>query len=74
MTSTMQQRLFALLFVLTLLLGSTSMHAQEQVRVTFTGFVQAIAQYGSESDYITPQLLTTSLPRGWGYVVDELRL
>ena len=52
MTSTMQQRLFALLFALTLLLGGTSMHAQEQVRVTFTGFVQAIAQYGSESDYI----------------------
>ena len=48
----MQQRLFALLFALTLLLGGTSMHAQEQVRVTFTGFVQAIAQYGSESDYI----------------------
>ena len=52
MTSTMQQRFFALLFALTLLLGGTSMHAQEQVRVTFTGFVQAIAQYGSESDYI----------------------
>ena len=52
MTSTMQQRLFALLFALTLLLGGTSMHAQEQVRVTFTGFIQAIAQYGSESDYI----------------------
>ena len=48
----MQQRLFALLFALTLLLGGTSMHAQEQVRVTFTGFIQAIAQYGSESDYI----------------------
>ena len=52
MTSTMQQRLFALLFALTLLLGGTSMHAQEQVRVTFTGFIQAIAQYGAESDYI----------------------
>ena len=52
MTSTMQQRFFALLFALTLLLGGTSMHAQEQVRVTFTGFIQAIAQYGSESDYI----------------------
>lgn len=52
MTSTMQQRLFALLFALTLLLGGTSMHAQEQVRVTFTGFIQTIAQYGSESDYI----------------------
>ena len=48
----MQQRFFALLFALTLLLGGTSMHAQEQVRVTFTGFIQAIAQYGSESDYI----------------------
>ena len=52
MTSTMQQRFFALLFALTLLLAGTSMHAQEQVRVTFTGFIQAIAQYGSESDYI----------------------
>ena len=52
MTSTMQQRLFALLFALTLLLGGTAMRAQEQVRVTFTGFIQAIAQYGSESDYI----------------------
>ena len=48
----MQQRFFALLFALTLLLAGTSMHAQEQVRVTFTGFIQAIAQYGSESDYI----------------------
>ncbi len=35
-----------------LLLSSVSSYAQEQVRVTFTGFIQALAQYGSESDYI----------------------
>lgn len=47
----MQRRLFSLL-ALVLLLSSTTTYAQEQVRFTFTGFVQAIAQYGSESDYI----------------------
>ena len=51
MTSTMQRRLISLL-ALVLLLSSTTTYAQEQVRFTFTGFVQAIAQYGSESDYI----------------------
>ena len=51
MTSKKQQRLFSLL-ALVLLLSSTTTYAQEQVRFTFTGFVQAIAQYGSESDYI----------------------
>ena len=51
MTSKKQQRLFSLL-ALVLLLSSTTIYAQEQVRFTFTGFVQAIAQYGSESDYI----------------------
>ena len=51
MTSKKQQRLFSLL-ALVLLLSSTTIHAQEQVRFTFTGFVQAIAQYGSESDYM----------------------
>ena len=51
MTSTMQWRLISLL-ALVLLLSSTTTYAQEQVRFTFTGFVQAIAQYGSESDYI----------------------
>lgn len=47
----MQRRLISLL-ALVLLLSSTTTYAQEQVRFTFTGFVQAIAQYGSESDYI----------------------
>ena len=47
----MQRRLFSLL-ALALLLSSTTIHAQEQVRFTFTGFIQAIAQYGSEGDYI----------------------
>lgn len=51
MTSTMQRRLISLL-ALVLLLSSTTIHAQEQVRFTFTGFIQAIAQYGSEGDYI----------------------
>ena len=51
MTSKKQQRLFSLL-ALVLLLSSTTTYAQEQVRFTFTGFVQAIAQYGSESDYM----------------------
>ena len=51
MTSKKQQRLFSLL-ALVLLLSSTTIHAQEQVRFTFTGFIQAIAQYGSEGDYI----------------------
>lgn len=51
MTSKKQQRLFSLL-ALVLLLSSTTIHAQEHVRFTFTGFVQAIAQYGSESDYM----------------------
>ena len=51
MTSTMQRRLISLL-ALVLLLSSTTTYAQEQVRFTFTGFVQAVAQYGSESDYI----------------------
>ena len=50
MTSKKQQRLFSLL-ALVLLLSSTT-HAQEQVRFTFSGYVQAIAQYGSEADYI----------------------
>lgn len=52
MTTKMQQRLFASLFALTLLLCGTAMQAQEQVRFTFSGYVQAIAQYGSEADYI----------------------
>ena len=47
----MQRRLISLL-ALVLLLSSTTIHAQEQVRFTFTGFIQAIAQYGSEGDYI----------------------
>ena len=51
MTSKKQQRLFSLL-ALVLLLSSTTIHAQEQVRFTFSGYVQAIAQYGSEADYI----------------------
>ena len=51
MTSKKQQRLFSLL-ALVLLLSSTTIHAQEQVRFTFSGYVQAIAQYGSEGDYI----------------------
>ena len=51
MTSKKQQRLFSLL-ALVLLLSSTTTYAQEQVRFTFTGFIQAIAQYGSEGDYI----------------------
>lgn len=51
MTSTMQRQLFSLL-ALFLLLSSTTIHAQEQVRFTFSGYVQAIAQYGSEADYI----------------------
>ena len=51
MTSKKQQRLFSLL-ALVLLLSSTTIHAQEQVRFTFSGYIQAIAQYGSEADYI----------------------
>ena len=51
MTSKKQQRLFSLL-ALVLLLSSTTIHAPEQVRFTFSGYVQAIAQYGSEADYI----------------------
>ena len=51
MTSKKQQRLFSLL-ALVLLLSSTTIYAQEQVRFTFSGYVQAIAQYGSEADYI----------------------
>lgn len=51
MTSKKQQRLFSLL-ALVLLLSSTTIYAQEQVRFTFSGYVQAIAQYGSEGDYI----------------------
>lgn len=51
MTSKKQQRLFSLL-ALVLLLSSTTTYAQAQVRFTFTGFVQAVAQYGSESDYM----------------------
>ena len=51
MTSKMHMRIIAI-SSLFLLLSSVSSYAQEQVRVTFTGFVQAIAQYGSESDYI----------------------
>ena len=51
MTSKKQLRLFSLL-ALVLLLSSTTIHAQEQVRFTFSGYVQAIAQYGSEGDYI----------------------
>ena len=51
MTSKKQQRLFSLL-ALVLLLSSTTIHAQEQVRFTFSGYFQAIAQYGSEADYI----------------------
>ena len=51
MTSKKQQRLFSLL-ALVLLLSNTTIHAQEQVRFTFSGYVQAIAQYGSEGDYI----------------------
>ena len=51
MTSKKQQRLFSLLAIV-LLLSSTTTYAQEQVRFTFTGFIQAIAQYGSEGDYI----------------------
>lgn len=51
MTSKKQQRLFSLL-TLVLLLSSTTIYAQEQVRFTFSGYVQAIAQYGSEGDYI----------------------
>ncbi len=51
MTSKMHMRIIAI-SSLFLLLSSVSSYAQEQVRVTFTGFIQAIAQYGSESDYI----------------------
>ncbi len=51
MTSKKQQRLFSLL-ALVLLLSNTTIHAQEQVRFTFSGYIQAIAQYGSEADYI----------------------
>ena len=51
MTSKKQLRLFSLL-ALVLLLSSTTIYAQEQVRFTFSGYVQAIAQYGSEGDYI----------------------
>ena len=51
MTSKKQQRLFSLL-ALVLLLSSTTTYAQEQVRFTFSGYFQAIAQYGSEGDYI----------------------
>ena len=51
MTSKKQQRIFSLL-ALVLLLSSTTIHAQEQVRFTFSGYIQAIAQYGSEADYI----------------------
>ena len=51
MTSKKQQRLFSLL-ALVLLLSSTTIYAQEQVRFTFSGYFQAIAQYGSEGDYI----------------------
>ena len=51
MTSKKQQRLFSLL-ALVLLLSSTTIHAPEQVRFTFSGYVQAIAQYGSEAAYI----------------------
>ena len=51
MTSKMHMRIIAIssLFVL---LFSVSSYAQEQVRFTFSGYVQAIAQYGSEADYI----------------------
>jgi len=69
MTSKKQQRLFSLL-ALVLLLSSTTIHAQEQVRFTFSGYVQAIAQYGSEADYIKVGNVTppsTTPPRGWGY-------
>ena len=51
MTSKMHMRIIAI-SSLFLLLSSVSSYAQEQVRVTFTGFIQALAQYGSESDYI----------------------
>ena len=51
MTSKKQQRLFSLLAIV-LLLSSTTTYAQEQVRFTFSGYFQAIAQYGSEGDYI----------------------
>lgn len=46
----MRRRLASLL-ALVLLPSSTTTCAQKQVRFTFTGFVQAITQYDSESDY-----------------------
>ncbi|MBL6453588.1 MAG: porin [Porphyromonas sp.] len=58
MTLQTTKRLFTLLTALLLPLSSSMLQAQEQVRVTFTGFVQAIAQYGSEGDYIKVGHLT----------------
>ena len=58
MTLQTTKRLFTLLTAFLLPLSSSMLQAQEQVRVTFTGFVQAIAQYGSEGDYIKVGHLT----------------
>lgn len=51
MTSKTHKRLLALLSLL-LLLSSTATYAQEQVRFTFSGYIQALMQYGTEGDYI----------------------